>query len=332
MKTKNYFIILCILLLIILCTPIVKESFKDDLNIEFVSIPVGIQIFDRSMHYDKMYDIEIYSRTNGSIGLDLERGERISKLRALYHSKIMEFSQEEKDAISKLCSKIKLDNAKWKFIKIDNGIDWNYPYTIGDSIILPADKVYSMKNSVETTDKILMRSHINTLTHEYMHVLQRKYQHLFDKFYIEKWGFTKPKNIENDAWVKKYWITNPDTMDENWLYDLNQLSNKDNKKPNFIWTRFLVDPKDFKQHIKVAINVDEIGNGDYEVVTVGGIPLHKDLISVKSFNDRFFNIRQIYHPNEIFANFAADAHNLRFMYPNDYKEIHDFLNNILKLK
>ena len=46
-----------------------------------------------------------------------------------------------------------------------------------------------------------------------MHVLQENINICLTN-YIEKWGFTKPKNIENDAWVKKYWITNPDTMDE----------------------------------------------------------------------------------------------------------------------
>jgi len=312
--------------------PILNERFvtnDTESNVIFVNIPEAVQIFDSSLDYSLMQNNEIFSRTNGEIGLGLTREERIRKLKNMYHSKLIEFSQEEKNAIVTMCNGINIKNVKWKFIKINNGIDWNYPYTLANCIVLPAVKVSSIKNAIESNDKTLIASHVNTFVHEYMHVLQRKYQPLFNKFYIEKWHFTRANTMINDLWVKKYWITNPDVNDELWVYDLNQFNV--NKNPEYIWPMFLIDPKNLRNHVKLAIKVKEEGNNNFSVITSNsnGIPVYDDLLNIKSYNERFYNLRQLYHPNEIFANFVADSHNLKYMYPNDYKEIYELLNSIL---
>ena len=332
MTFKNkYTLILSIFLILMIIMPITNERFLDNKNtIHFLSKIEAVNVFDKNMDYHKLHDIEVYSRTNGRVELDLTPEDRIQELKIIYHSKLNEFNQEEKDAIFELTKITTIPDVKWKFIKINDGIDWNYPYTLADVIVLPKSKVESMVNAVKNKDRAMIKTHVNTLTHEFMHVLQRKYQGLFNIFYIKNWGFTKPTRILNDEWVQKYWITNPDTIDENWLWDINQF--KKDKKPEYIWTRFLIDPENYDQKIKIAIRVSKIKNGDYRVNLNNGKPVYKNLIFEKSFNKRFFNLGQIYHPNEIFANFVADSHNLKFMYPKDYKEIHEFLNNILKLK
>ena len=84
----------------------------------------------------------------------------------------------------------------------------------------------------------------------------------------------------------------------------------DEKKFNFLYSDdnncHFMDPENYDQKIKIAIRVSKIKNGDYRVNLNNGKPVYKNLVFEKSFNKRFFNLGQIYHPNEIFANFVAD--------------------------
>ena len=67
----------------------------------------------------------------------------------------------------------------------------------------------------------------NTLFHEMIHIIQRKNQSSFDKFYTNNWNFKKIRlHLNNNKWIQNYKITNPDINEsefanqEYWIYPI----------------------------------------------------------------------------------------------------------------
>ena len=92
-------------------------------------------------------------------------------------------------------------------IKSVDGRDWGMPYTKANVIIFPQSKI---RRVVELG---------RTLTHEKLHIYQRKYPQLFKKLYKNKLNFDvlklNEKQIESmrEMGLDKIIINNPDTMD-----------------------------------------------------------------------------------------------------------------------
>ena len=92
-------------------------------------------------------------------------------------------------------------------IKSVEGRDWGMPYTKGNVIILPQNRIGRGKELGKT------------LTHEKLHLYQRKYPELFKKLYKDKLNFDvlklNPNQIKSmkEMGLDKMIINNPDTID-----------------------------------------------------------------------------------------------------------------------
>ena len=73
--------------------------------------------------------------------------------------------------------------------------------------------IYIPQNKIQHISK-------NTLLHEKIHVLQRKYKEYFDDFYKNVLNYeSKPVKL-TDKWNSKF-LVNPDSLDINWIFKEN---------------------------------------------------------------------------------------------------------------
>jgi hypothetical protein len=111
---------------------------------------------------------------------------------------------------NKLLSECKLHmlrDVPWRFIISSAFLEFGYPYTIGDTIIIPEHKV-------KTID-------VETLLHEKIHIYQRMQPIRFDYLYEHLFNFVKkvdPKLIVIPEEIRMTEMTNPDDNGDIWIY------------------------------------------------------------------------------------------------------------------
>ena len=144
----------------------------------------------------------------------------INQIVKFYKNNILEFSNHEKDLVNKHISFINsrtgdlpvLSKSNWKFMKLSPNIEQQMPFTLDDIIFLPVQMLKSMENDARFIDNC------DTLIHEKIHVIQRKYKKVFNQFYKKYLGAKYVKHlIITDKW-KKLNLKNPDGLDVNWIY------------------------------------------------------------------------------------------------------------------
>jgi hypothetical protein len=123
---------------------------------------------------------------------------------------LIPFTKSEQKLLINLSSKLKIKNVK--FVKFTN-MHFNYPFTLRDIIFLPTwkfKKNYPQKE-LETT-----------LMHEYIHILQRFNQDIFDKFYQNNYGNylikVPRKQVTFEDQVGNNIVINPDADTNNYWF------------------------------------------------------------------------------------------------------------------
>lgn len=160
-------------------------------------------------------------------------------------------------------------------IMIVRDLEWNYPRTLGDTILLPDIWVRNIVLDYRNRNVYGIQRKVQTLIHEHIHLIQRLYRDNFNQIY-ERFDFypitekTMKKIKEMDFW--KYKITNPDTPG---YYQYQKGYN------SFIPAIILKD----KQIHPIAISSEHIF----------------DLNKMREYIDTFGQLGQPYHPDEIFA-------------------------------
>lgn len=203
------------------------------------------------------------------------------------------------------------------------GVEFNYPHTINNKIVLSYDifkdlnKIY--KNNDITT---LLHKYGSLIIHESVHIEQRYNYNFFVKLY-EKWGFIHVNKIENIEKLLEIKRTNPDAMNDdnilwknnNKYYFVNSFFNKNNlNKNNVEYKAYII--KKYKN--KYIYNEDD----------------SKNYILLKDFNEfiNFFgSISNNYTPNEICAEYYEKLYlenlkNITFNSPG-YKLFKLYLNS-----
>ena len=77
----------------------------------------------------------------------------------------------------------------WNLVLYKNNIDWDFPYTTGSVIFMTQRRLEHFLNKYANGDSDDMSGIKITLTHEYLHILQRKNVKAFQSFYEIFWGF-----------------------------------------------------------------------------------------------------------------------------------------------
>ena len=231
------------------------------------------------------------------------------ELNKFYQKNTIEFTLEEQKNISEICLRcnsllknyLKKDKIPyWNFLKLKSGIDWDFPYTIGKSVVFTQYRLYKLLELYNTQNDDNMNITLTTFIHEYLHILQRLNQNIFNMFYKKYWKFHSvpsiiKDNIDNNVWLQTYHISNPDGLNNEWCI----------KEGNTYYIPFLMlNPESIKEHKPILLVANKYGlkyeNEDAK------IPQYENLENNPLYNKYTFGIRQSYHPNEIYANLVSE--------------------------
>ena len=249
--------------------------------INLLSKTEGKDRFNKFKSTDNYNTREINARSN-FIQSKLKLNEKRNEMLEIYKKNTMEFTEDEKqyltDAVNYLFTKYKNKLPlirSWNFIKLHESLDWGYPFTLDNYIVLSKEKISS-------NTKELAR----LLFHEQLHIIQRNESKIFEDFYIKQWKFEK-FDLPDDPWIREYLVHNPDSIDyfiyklSDELYMLPLATTHSNQYRLTETALFLTNTK------KILAKDDE--------------PHIEPLRNVVEYNNRFYNTESLYHPNEIFA-------------------------------
>ena len=330
-NTLVYFVLFLILILLFkffrnnIIEPFTK---KDKIIVKYLKIKEAKSFFNDKLKvpqinsYTKSEIVARFPEQNINKNLDIKNLRE--KVREIYSKNVKKFTKKEvkqiKQSVKKLHYIIQKYNKKnnitipllkkWKFIKMSKKIDWGFPYTLHNYIILPETIVADIKDSP------FSKNILKTLLHEQFHILQRKYPDLFKDFYTN-WNFFSPSGLILPDKIKKLLITNPDAPKTDFVFKYND--------SHFILPVLTVNDKDKKTHKSVFLPVS---------YTEGQFRVDKSLINttqfkqiIKAYRKRFYDIKQNYHPHEIFANLIPNIifKNLK-LEKKDQQTLADFFN------
>jgi hypothetical protein len=168
-----------------------------------------------------------------------------------------------------------LNSIPWKFYISHNNLENSMPYTIGQRIIIPESKLDNIGE--------------NTLIHEKIHILQRRFQSQFNNLYTKMYPFLHKMYDERilPITLKMINMTNPDGNNTYWVYKLK----------NKYWLPLLIYDTSTSSFVEKAYEVTYTTDKHDEGIIINTI---KSILLRSLFNDMPEFI-SLYHPNEIFA-------------------------------
>ena len=272
-------------IIFLLCTSEKVENFvagRESMNftINLLGKNYGMNQFGLNKSTDNYNDREISARSKYKVNSRKEMLE-------IYKENVMDFTEPEKESVTdavrylftKYKGKIPLIRT-WNIIKMNDDIDWGFPYTLGNNIVLP--KRVISENPAELA---------KTLFHEQLHIIQRNEKSIFNDFYVKEWKFQE-YSLPDDPWINKYLVHNPDS-DNFYLYKLT---------PELL---ILPLPTTFNKHHKFDEHVLFLTK-DLKILSKDDKPHVEPMRNVIQYNQRFYNADSLYHPNEIFATVLTD--------------------------
>jgi hypothetical protein len=235
----------------------------------------------------------------------------LNKIRKYYIENILDFTEDERTILNKVINSIiqnvSKENTKlfllndWNFIKF-NKIENDFPHTHEDLIFIPQKMISNNLNS---------NYNKKTLIHEKVHIFQRNNPKLFEDLYINYWNFIKTP-IQNLNLIQTKMRTNPDGIDNNWVFSINNIH-------ILLGSVYNTNPRNIGDTTNYGIFLEkDTVTKKYKVKT----PLKenmKEINSIPEFTDFFGNINSNnYHPNEISAEIIP-THIFSKMYDNNSK-------------
>lgn len=189
-------------------------------NIYFLDKNTGIETILQSGYPQGFGLAETYSRLGTTSSYP---DKRIRLIKNYYINGVLDWENWEKAEITTYLATLCTYLVKWgisksftnrnlKFIKVDNGIDWNYPYTLeGGTIVLSVYHLDKMASARKRLDRNQMDRYLGTLCHEIIHLIQRdpKYRSKFDHLIKRHFGL-RLANVTVPANIYDYMVTNPD--------------------------------------------------------------------------------------------------------------------------
>ena len=253
-------------------------TYNPNTIVKFPSVNEIKTIYNNSSYFDRLNSIDIKTRS-------LENTDVINN----YINNIEEISINERQLITNTIRKL-LDNlieknkknflyTTWNFAKFSN-LENNFPHTHGNIIFI---------SKLMLTNELYNQS-IETLVHEKVHVFQRADPELFIDLYTNYWNFKKHK-INNINVVDKISRSNPDGVDNNWIFSYNGIN-------VVLISLFNKNPNSISDTTNYGIYLDE----NLNIIT----PIKKKpILKIKEFTGFFGMLHNNYHPNEISADVIA---------------------------
>jgi hypothetical protein len=243
----------------------------------------------------------------------------VSNCKMKYKKELMRIDPMEADAIKWLVDiiierlkehrvNVGIFNMTLKFAKFSSNLEGNMPHTHQDVIFLPSsfyEKVWKYwqqsKNKSEEIDNVIVDCG-GTLIHEICHVLQRKYEYYFHRFYKNRWHFQQIdiKSLTKCENILEINRLNPDGRDVNWVWKNPYLA-KNKKDEFYLLLAVFKDnhPKFLGDVINTVYILNKYTDDKYNVNSIGTIEENQNL-------RQFFGpIGNNYHPNEISAEYLS---------------------------
>lgn len=193
-----------------------------------------------------------------------------SDMQRCYQKAVLDFTEEEKKVVTQIIKNHPgLAKRSWKFLKLADHMDWGYPFTLTDTIVLPSKQIRHIT--------------AETLLHEAIHIEQRMNPTHFDNLYEQEWGYRRAKHLKVPAAVAMSTVTNPDGPDDNWV----RLVGK-----TWYWCA-LVLQEDGMNPIGMAYRCLQTSPDTFEVTDSG--------TQLTSMTSLFNGETNTYHPNELYA-------------------------------
>ena len=241
-------------------------------HILFMDKEQGRALFDRTAVRDLVDSYRYNECVARSAGMVSDPVMFKEEMVDFYKQAVLEFTPEEKRVMWEIVGRhSRLRDRRWTFIKMANYVDWGYPFTLEDVILLPEVFVSSMGDHS-----------VKTLEHEFIHIEQRKSPYKFNKYYIERWGYRKPERIDVPVSLLNDTVTNPDGPESDWV-----------RKMGDEWFWFALKLRQGKKPIGMAYRC-LTDDSERFTVTEHGIPLTDMSLA-------FDGETNAYHPNEFIA-------------------------------
>lgn len=142
---------------------------------------------------------EILARTRDGSGRDV---------RDIYKEACLDWDQAEISKVTRFIQEQPLlQTIAWKLIKMPDRMDFGFPYTIGDHVVLPQRMITSICNSYDPKGDFM------TLVHESIHITQRAHPSIFDDYFERVLRFQKAPDLLIPDKIAATLITNPDGFD-----------------------------------------------------------------------------------------------------------------------
>ena len=285
--------------------------------------------FNKCDYFDRMADDELNYRTQSI--LSYYPNIPVSKnIKNMYKYLVDDFMKCEIDCLlyyHNICKKLFLEklpkllyvdpDIKFKYIKLKNNVDWNYPYTINNCVVIPQNLLNRMRKAIEdlsfNDNKIVwnifrknytnINLNVGILCHEWIHIIQRypnaHIHNILDDIYVKLWKFVK---ISTQGKIPNR-ITNPDGFNDTWQIIIN----------DEIYTPIL----SLYGGIPEGFLINNF-NGSWTL-----------LKNCTKYTNNFYGLKsQLYHPNEIFAHLVSDYIILNKIYANCWNsyKFYEYLN------
>lgn len=180
-----------------------------------------------------------------------------------------------------------------KFLKLKRGIEWDCPFSIGTNTIVLSEKILETATSGKC-NSIDRERFCEVLTHELVHLHQRRHPNVYENIYTTIFGFIKRKVALSDN-LAQYIVTNPDGPQYEWIMPFRLQA-----KLKFMLPIAMINEVGTPSGVLVELTSNngklfhEISN---TVIPINSYPLYYNLFGVKN---------QLYHPNEIIAHIISE--------------------------
>lgn len=327
------------------------------MNIVFLSSQQASHEYIATDYFDQMNSAEIGYRLKvggwGNLGSPISA----TSLRKLYGSLTRDFTTYEQavvnfyfkqlyDILSQKAPGLIPKAKPIGLIKLEQGVDWDYPYTINHCVVIPVkflnsliktyqrfgqqlnQPIQQMWNPVRPPYQMINQK-LMFLFHELIHILQKNknlysgHKTLFDYIYTEVWGFhkiSKDQIVNRDKFLNV--ITNPDGYNFEWAIPIF------NHETNYQhWFLPLLSLDLNNRPTGILVELEKLPNGHFKALRRWNF-IH----NYKRYVNKFYGLeQQLYHPNEIMAHLLSNYVILEVQFTSttdtfDYFKFYRFLD------
>lgn len=266
------------LLVIILSAICLKTRPMRKASVVFLNQQEGQKIFDRPLVLSLIRSYRYKESVARSGGLVTDRSAYRDHMIDFYKQAVLEFTQEEKQSLLQLIMlDPRLRNENWMFLKVGSHVDWGFPFTLENVVVLPENVLQSIGTLTA-----------KTLRHECIHIKQRKHQNEYDEFYKSSLGYRKSKKLQIPSSIIENTVTNPDGPDVNWIKKVGD---------DWYWSALMLQDGTEKPRglaWKCIVNENE-----------SDVTVTKTFIPLTELTFAFDGHSNTYHPNEFVASLLS---------------------------